>query len=308
MKNMFIFFVLICSLNSNYVDKNKIFSDDDPYSIEIYSGNNQVADKDGNLPEPIKVLVKDKLGRPAEYAVVIFEVQGSDGGKVTKIEASTNEQGIAQTTWKIGITTKETKKLKVTALTLEGTALINSPLYFEAKLADEKFGTFKDPRDGYVYKTVKIGTQTWFAENLRYASTQSFCNQCETYGRLYIWNDALTVCPTGWHLPTDAEWTTLTTYLGGESVAGGKMKETGTTHWISPNTGATNESGFAALPGNRSYGDGTFYYVGYSGFFWSSTASGASDAWRCRLLYNNAASGRYAFDMRIGLSVRCVRD
>src|SRR5574344_844768 len=97
-----------------------------------------------------------------------------------------------------------------------------------------------------------------------------------TYGVLYNWTAAMNgeassttnpsgiqgVCPAGWHLPSDAEWTELTDYLGGASVAGGKLKETGTTHWNSPNTGATNETGFTALPGCYRYGDGTFGYVG----------------------------------------------
>ena len=97
------------------------------------------------------------------------------------------------------------------------------------------------------------------AENLNYKSGSDFADKPEVYGRLYSWEVAQRVCPTGWHLPTDAEWTTLTDYLGGKNVAGGKLKETGTEHWFSPNTGATNESGFTALPG------GIVIYAAYFG-------------------------------------------
>ena len=115
-------------------------------------------------------------------------------------------------------------------------------------------GTFTDPRDGQTYNTVEIGSQTWFSENINYAMTDSWwydnsSANGDIYGRLYKWYPALTACPSGWHLPTDEEWTILTDFLGGENVAGGKMKEVGTTLWDSPNNGATNESGFTALPG-----------------------------------------------------------
>ena len=130
---------------------------------------------------------------------------------------------------------------------------------------------FTDPRDGQTYNSVQIGTQCWMAENLNIGEMingseemtdngviEKYCYDndpanCETYGGLYQWNEMMEytttpgvqgICPTDWHLPSDGEWTTLTDFLGGESVAGGKMKETGTVHWRTPNIGATNESGF----------------------------------------------------------------
>ena len=144
------------------------------------------------------------------------------------------------------------------------------------------------------------------------------------YGALYTWAAAMGdnavssntnpsgvqgVCPIGWHLPSNAEWTELTTDLGGLAVAGGKMKETGTTHWDSPNTDATNSSGFSALPGAyREEGDGEFYDVGYTGLWWSSTESGGTDAYT-RSLY---ADDAYVYDdpspKSYGFSVRCVMD
>ena len=192
--------------------------------------------------------------------------------------------------------------------------------------------------DGNVYNTVTIGTQVWMLENLKVTklndgtaiplvtdgtawanlTTPGFCwydnNEAtykNTYGALYNWYTVNTgkLCPTGWHVPTDAEWTTLTSYLGGESVAGGKLKEEGTTHWQSPNTGATNSSGLTALPGGyRSGSDGYFYNFGSNGYWWSSSAYSSSDAWRWRLYYNYSYVDRSNFSKRLGYSVRCLKD
>ena len=211
-------------------------------------------------------------------------------------------------------------------------------------------GTFTDTRDGKVYQTVVIGTQEWMAENLAYlpsvvspgtgsnttsyyyvygydgasvSAAKSTANYT-TYGVLYNWPAAMNssasssanpsgvqgVCPTGWHLPSDAEWTELTDYLGGVSVAGGKLKETGTTHWASPNTGATNETGFTALPGGRRLVDGTFFFIGSYGFWWSAIEYDSDDAWYRYMLYNYSNVGRssYNYGKEVGFSVRCVRD
>ena len=190
--------------------------------------------------------------------------------------------------------------------------------------------------DGNTYKTVTIGTQTWMAENLkvtkyndgiaipnvtdntawRELTTGALCDydntpsNSETYGKLYNWHAVNTgkLCPTGWHVPSDAEWTELTDYLGGTSDAGGKLKETGTTHWNSPNTGATNETGFTALPGGYRYSSGTFRYVGDYGLWWSATESNASNAWSRSVGYSYSYVGRVSRDKELGFSVRCLRD
>lgn len=175
-------------------------------------------------------------------------------------------------------------------------------------------GTFKDPRDGKVYKTVKIGNQTWMAENLAYKAG-SGCwaynndqGNVATYGYLYNWETAKQVCPTGWHLPSDAEWKQLTTYLGGKDVAGGKLKEAGTAHWESPNEGATNESGFTAIPAGTRKSGGTFGSIGSSGYWWGSSEIYPFDA--CyRVLHCNLSSVfRYYGYMNYGFSGRCLRD
>ena len=203
--------------------------------------------------------------------------------------------------------------------------------------------------DGNKYQTVKIGDQLWMAENLkvtRYRNGElipevmdnnewcftegAYCNYSDDatkvaiYGRLYNWYaviDSSNIAPIGWHVPTDAEWQTLVDYLGGDSVAGGKMKETGVTHWNVPNTGATNESGFSALPGgfrlfNGSYvyivgyriNDGTYYDIGYYGLWWSATEDGSGHAWYRGLDCSSSDMNRNNAHKQGGFSVRCVKD
>jgi len=144
------------------------------------------------------------------------------------------------------------------------------------------------------------------------------------YGKLYNWYAAAGIydaaslanptmrkklAPAGWHVPSDAEWTLLTTCLGGESLAGGKMKSTGTTLWYSPNTGATNESGFTGLPGGYRYGDdGTFNSVGVLGYWWSSAEGTTTDPWTRFLDYGGSNATRSYGPADYGFSVRCLRD
>lgn len=192
--------------------------------------------------------------------------------------------------------------------------------------------------DGNVYTTVTIGTQTWMVENLKttkyrngnsigtttpaslktsakavpkyqwaYNNSESYV---ATYGRLYTWyaaTDSRGICPTGWHLPSDAEWEMLTTFLGGTGIAGGKLKEMGTSHWKSPNKGATNSSGFRALPGGYCF-SGRFRYIGYYGYWWSSTESNTFSAWDRSMDYDGSLVYRNYNYETSGLSVRCVRD
>jgi len=155
---------------------------------------------------------------------------------------------------------------------------------------------------------------TWAA-----LSTGAYCyynndsaTYAATYGKLYNWfavNDPRGLAPAGWHIPTDAEWTTAETCLGGSSVCGGAMKETGTTHWLTPNAGATNSSGFTGLPGAGRDFDGTFgIIVGENGFWWSSTPVGTVDAWSRRMGYGTGTIFTDQYNRRNGYSVRCLRD
>ena len=192
--------------------------------------------------------------------------------------------------------------------------------------------------DGNVYQTIKIGNQIWMAENLKvshyrngdaipnvtddtdwsnlttgaYSEYDNNSANVDTYGRLYNWyavDDSRNIAPAGWHVPTDNEWQTLVDYLGGNSVAGGKMKETGTEHWNSPNTGATNESGFTALPGgNHDYDSGNYIEMGDYAYFWSATDGDSNFAWTRLLHYQYSIVIRSYGYKRGGWSVRCVRD
>jgi len=121
------------------------------------------------------------------------------------------------------------------------------------------------------------------------------------------------ICPTGWHIPTDAEWTTVTTFLGGTGVAGGKMKSTGTIEagtglWYSPNSGTTNESGFTADPGGIRYDDGAFYSVGTFGYWWSSTEDSTNNAWLRNMSCCYSDVGSLFYYKSYGFSVRCLRN
>lgn len=205
---------------------------------------------------------------------------------------------------------------------------------------DDTQNTVKDI-DGNIYKTVTIGTQVWMAENLKTTkyndgttiplvtehsnwaglSSPAFCwnnNDIANkpiYGALYNFHtiNSGNLCPTGWHIPTDAEWTILTNYAGGESVAGGKLKSTLTapdTHprWDSPNTGATDEYGFSALPGGVRGSSGDFPGVGYLGYWWSSTELDATAAWYWYMGSDREVVISSHCDKGYGFSVRCLRD
>ena len=186
---------------------------------------------------------------------------------------------------------------------------------------------------GHDYATVQIGEQCWFAENLRSenykngdaipaglgnsgwdsinsgasAVYEESASNLETYGRLYNWyavDDARGLCPSGWHVPTDGEWTVLTDHLGGESVAGVQMKAS--YGWSGGDNG-TNSSGFSGLPGGLRNSDGYFYYAGGYGYWWSSSPIG-SYAWYRNLFSSNEDVYRGTYDQRRGFSVRCVLD
>jgi uncharacterized protein (TIGR02145 family) len=200
-------------------------------------------------------------------------------------------------------------------------------------------GTVSDI-DGNTYNTVKIGQQWWMAENLKATkyndgtaipnetgnaawsalTTGAYCDYSNTpansviYGRLYNWwvaaaTNPKNVCPTGWHVSSDPEWTTLAAYLGGTGTAGGSLKETGTTHWVSPNGSATNQTGFTALPGGfRSNGGGSYLNMGINGFWWSSTFQDASNSLSRSLNSTDGALGSSQYGNVNGFSVRCIQD
>ena len=206
----------------------------------------------------------------------------------------------------------------------------NSPRHEKAvravKIVVQSQLTFTDSRDSQTYEYLTIGTQTWMAENLNYETASGSWwyddnpANGEIFGRLYDWNtstadnhgNAVDVCPIGWHMPSDSEWQVLINYLGGNAIAGGKMKTTGTIEggdglWQSPNTGATNESGFSAVPGGaRDYTD--FYLGNRSAYFWSSTSAGSSGG-RYLVLDDNSEDVYHTWYYReYGFSIRCIKN
>ena len=206
------------------------------------------------------------------------------------------------------------KNGKIIIVNLDGTWI------YKQNNPDNK--TFTDFRDGHVYKIVTIGSQTWFAENLafkpiegQYWSLNNDPKNVARYGYLYEWKTSQIVCPRGWHIPSDAEWTILTNYLGGENLAGGKMKSL--TVWNSPNTGACNSSGFSALPCSSigSFGDSgdQFEAPGMRADFWTSSTDSESVFIRV-LRYNEENLNRYEHrpnfikGLSEGLSIRCIKD
>ncbi len=175
--------------------------------------------------------------------------------------------------------------------------------------------TLTDPRDSQQYDLVEIDTFIVMAENLNYDAGGGNCwyynnNSAfaDPYGRLYDWQTAKDACPSGWHLMTDEEWNAIIDYLGGISIAGGKLKETGTSHWDAPNLEGTNESGFSAVPGGYRENNGNFINMGVVGYYWS-TEEGAMGSAYCRKLFNNSGEiQRIPVLQTDGNSVRCIKD
>lgn len=181
------------------------------------------------------------------------------------------------------------------------------------KLFSQETGTFTDSRDGKIYKTVKIGTQTWMAENLAFKAVSgcwTYNNNdglVNSYGYLYSWETARKSCPAGWHLPSYGEWKELIDYLGGESIAGGKLKST--SWWESPNSGANNSSGFLALPGGYHNYDGSFSSDGTIGIWWSSTDHGENIGYAFNVSYDDeTVFSSFYNGSTFAYSVRCVKD
>ena len=210
-------------------------------------------------------------------------------------------------------------------------------LIFSCKKEDEKPPDPVTDIEVNTYKTVRIGTQIWMAENLkttknndgtniplvtdsvawRNLTTQAYCmyNKIDTaykrtYGLLYnaYTADSGKVCPTGWHLPRIEEWQQLSDFLADSIYSGGKLKETGTTHWMSPNRGATNTTGFSALPAGIRYFEGSFTAILYYTAFWSATSSGNEEEEYSSLYYGDAKVNMGYVSKKHGFSIRCVKD
>ncbi len=195
-------------------------------------------------------------------------------------------------------------------------------------------GYFTDVRDNCSYKWVKIGNQIWMAENLRYLpkvypptdGSGKFVryyiygynsnslhvaknkNEYKNFGVLYNWRAAINSCPKGWHLPTNSEWKELFSYLGGEEIAGKKMKSAGAEFWKYPNSNASNSCGFSALPGGDRRCDGTFGVSEIYGYWWSSTNFDSENSWFITLDCQYPNVGMVKYKKEAGFSVRCIKD
>jgi|WetSurMetagenome_2_1015567.scaffolds.fasta_scaffold00166_13 uncharacterized protein (TIGR02145 family) len=240
-----------------------------------------------------------------------------------------------------GLITNTTYYLRAYAITSAGTSY--GTLQAFTTDAFTTVGQITDI-DNAVYTTIAIGNQTWMKENLKVTHynngdpipdiiddnewwnliTGAYCDydnnpiNSTAYGRLYNWyavTDSRNLCPSGWHVPSDTEWIELVNYLGGESVAGGKLKEQGTSHWISPNTDATNLSGFTALPAGirekaslNSVDFSVYSFMGVYVDFWTTTESNFSfsNAWACGFMQGKVwHESNWKFE---SLSVRCIKD
>lgn len=193
--------------------------------------------------------------------------------------------------------------------------------------------------DGNSYTSVKIGTQVWMVQNLRTTKYRNgdligtttpdtldirtenkpkyqwiykgYEDKVTIYGRLYTWyavSDSRNIAPLGWHVPSYGEWATLIDYLDEQYIPGAKLKETATTHWITPNAGADNSTGFTALPGGNREVDGVFNYIGYHGSWWSTDEYLSDYAWNQYLFYDSSSFIGTFVMKKLGISVRCVMD
>ena len=160
---------------------------------------------------------------------------------------------------------------------------------------EQQKNTFTDTRDGKIYKTVKIGKQVWMAENLNYNANGSKCydnktENCDKYGRLYNWEIAMKSCPSGWHLPSKAEWEVLTAAIGGEK-----------------NGNSEDKFGFSILPGGYGYSSGYFYDVGNLGYWWSASEHGSYSAYQQYIYYINEYADDDSYVKNLLRSVRCIQ-
>ncbi|MFZ4522240.1 MAG: FISUMP domain-containing protein [Bacteroidales bacterium] len=290
-------------------------------TVETYPESQYPSTPSGPLPAnmatsvPLSVTLgwtasSDPQGDPVTYDVIMDTTSEFMTPIMVKANLYTNSCKIDSTL----LQTEKTYFWKVTARDNHGNSSAGPPWRFTTQ--GIVYGSFTDPRDGKSYKTVKIGSQTWMAENLVYIPAHPIdygyplndpANKQE-YGILYRMNKAVfqEITPAGWHIPTDVEFDRLISTLGGSIEAGGKMKATGLQYWDAPNTGATNSSGFSAR--------GTEYDMlnQYADFYATSATSTSNICYSYFLMYNSLSINRismyYDHPVSYYYAVRCIKD
>jgi len=279
-------------------------------------------------------------GNGYSYNSKLINQTGIGGNTGIKYTGSNNSTSVTQQKSKRSASSIQMDFTVGDRLLYKGTSgnycTIVTDLPVESKTVNFDFVECKDASGNY-YSVVKIGSQLWMAENLKTTKYRngddilnftnntdwgmypisSWCNynndptNSVQLGKLYNWYAALdsrNITPIGWHVASDTDWTMLTTFLGGENTSGGKLKETEINHWLSPNTSATNEVGFTALPAGIRMTSGQFDNLGNNANWWSMTENGANYAWY-RYLYKGSASVvRDYYNKNVGFSIRCVKD
>jgi uncharacterized protein (TIGR02145 family) len=309
-------------------------------SVKIFFGNLAPIAPISLTAAPGNLQINLKWRKNAESDVVKYRIYGgTSANPTTKVDSTTSISDTTKTI--IDLANAITYYYRITAVDGGG---LESAYSNEASATTVTTAITVTDYDSNIYNTIKIGNQVWMKENLKTTkyndgtaithvagsvtwsglSTPAYCwynNNFVTYGAaygaMYNWyvvdaasNGNKNVCPIGWHVPSSDEFTTLTDYLGGLSVAGGKMKETGTMHWTSPNTGATNESGFSALPsGFLNCTDGTFSNLGIFSIWWSTTPRYSnSDAWIRQTYYDNITAYSGCNGFKHGGFIRCLKN
>jgi uncharacterized protein (TIGR02145 family) len=316
-----------------------------PETLKIEQGNGQTGIMGQPLQSPITIGAYDSRDKLITYLPVPVYFEAQDGSSAPSGLAWTNG-GLASTYWTLG-SNSETQILNAY---LKENSTKKGEIEVTASATDNgsDYGTFTDPRDGHVYKTVTIGTQTWMAENLAYLpsvsgpSSGSFTSPLyyvhgyngsdvtaakatdnyQTYGALYNWPAAKVSCPAGWHLPNDTEWTEFTDYLtdngygygGSGSYIGKSMASTSgwktysTAGRVGNDQASNNSSGFTALPGGERYHNGNFSPIGNHARWWSSSEYSSHGGYTRYLVYDSSGVHGHAFGRSYGFSVRCLRD